>query len=267
MAGAEHAAAQENSHSQNRSYMSYRTYRSYLVRRLGSFLPIAALAFACCLPAALADVPGYAEPYKTITVSAAEAGVISEVLVEEGAFVKKGQVLARLDSNQFAAELEIAKATTELQRIKLQRLQELAKAARAAADELDRAKTDLKIREAEIRKIEAIIETRTMRSPIDGQVTEVKRDPSEAVSISNSHVLTVVQIDRLLVNLFLPPARAATLQPGASATIILDGKPAPALVEFISPVTDAASGTVRVKFVMENKEGKLRSGAEARLAE
>ena len=38
-------------------------------------------------------------------------------------------------------------------------------------------------------------------------------------------------------------------------------------VEFISPVTDAASGTVRVKFVVDNAAGKLRSGVTALLAE
>ncbi len=227
------------------------------------------LAFALTLAGARADVPGYTEPYKTITVSAAETGVISEVLVEEGDRVKKNQVLARLDTALLAAELDIAKATTELQKTKVQRLEDLAKTQRAAAEELDRARTDLKIREAEKRKIEAAIETRTMRSPVDGIVTEVKRDPSEAVSLANPHVLTVVQIDRLLVNLFLTPARAAKLKVGDPAPLLLgdEATHVTGTVEFISPVTDAASGTVRVKFVLENKDATIRSGAVARLAE
>lgn len=212
-------------------------------------------------------MPGYAEPYKTITVSAGESGVVTEVLVEEGALVKKGQVVARLDTGQLVAELDIAKATTALQEIKVQKLGELAKSGRAPTEEIDRARTDLKIRQAEMRKIEAAIETRTMRSPVDGVVTEVKRDPSEAVSLANPQVLTVVQIDRLLVNLFLPPTRAAKLQVGATVPLVLDGKPVSGVIEFISPVTDAASGTTRVKFVLDNKDGKLRSGGEARLAE
>lgn len=227
------------------------------------------LLLTLLLTSARADVPGYTEPYKTITVSAAETGVISEVLVEEGARVKKDQVLARLDTALLAAELDIAKATTELQKTKVQRLEDLTKTQRAAAEELDRARTDLKIREAEKRKIEAAIETRTMRSPVDGIVTEVKRDPSEAVSLANPHVLTVVQIDRLLVNLFLTPARAAKLKVGDTSPLLLGDEAAriTGTVEFISPVTDAASGTVRVKFVLENKDATIRSGAVARLAE
>ena len=151
----------------------------------------------------------------------------------------------------------------------MERLDELARSQRAAKEELERSRADLRIREAEIRKIQAAIETRTMRSPVNGIVTEIKRDLSEAVSLSSPHVLTVVQIDRLIVNLFLPPFRAEKLTVGGSATLLLgeNSGRVPAIVEFISPVTDAASGTVRVKFVTDNTAGKLRSGVTAMLAE
>ena len=235
--------------------------------KLSDFL----LAFLLALlaPLARADVPGYTEPYKTITVSAAESGVIKDLPVDEGSIVKQGQILARLDVAQLEAELDIAKIQADLQRIKVERLDELARSQRAAKEELDRSRADLKIRDAEIRKIQAAIETRTMRSPVNGVVTEIKRDLSEAVSLSSPHVLTVVQIDRLIVNLFLPPARAGKLKPGASAELLLNDTPqrVPAIVEFISPVIDAASGTVRVKFVVDNTAGKVRSGVTASLAE
>ena len=235
--------------------------------KLSNLLLTALLALLA--PFARADVPGYTEPYKTITVSAAEPGVIKELPVEEGTIVMQGQILARLDVAQLEAELDIAKIQAELQRTKVERLDELARSQRAAKEELDRARGDAKIRDAEIRKIQAGIETRTMRSPVNGVVTEIKRDLSEAVSMTNPHVLTVVQIDRLIVNLFLPPQRSAKLTVGASAILLLgeNAGRVPAVVEFISPVTDAASGTVRVKFVVANAGGKLRSGVTAFLAE
>jgi RND family efflux transporter MFP subunit len=224
------------------------------------------------LATARADEPailGYTEPYKTITVSASEPGVIAEMLVEEGARAQKGQVLARLDTASLQAELEIARAEAKLQTTRLKRLEELAAANRSTPEELDRTRTDLTIKDAQTRKIEAQIETRTLRSPVDGVVTEIKRDPSEAVSAANPHVLTVVQVDKLIVNLFLPPARAATFQAGASVNLkLLDEQgTVPAKVEFVSPVTDSASGTVRVKFVIDNAGGTHRSGGRCTLAE
>ena len=214
------------------------------------------------------DILGYTEPYKIITVSASELGVLAELLVEEGVKVKKNQVLARLDVAALSAELEIAKAEAQLQATRKQRLAELAQANRATADEFDKAKTDLVIKEAQVRKTEAMIESRTMRSPVDGVVTEIKRDPSESVSAANPHVLTVVQIDKLSVNLFLPPERARQLAVGAGAQLRIEdeSEAAAATIEFISPVTDSASGTVRVKFAIENADGKHRAGARCTLA-
>lgn len=237
----------------------------HLARRFAFFLLLSIATTRADEPAIL----GYTEPYRTITVSASEQGVISEMLVEEGAATKKGQVLARLDTASFQAELEIAKAETKLQATRLKRLEELSAANRSTPEELDRARTDLVIKEAQMRRIEAQIETRTLRSPVDGVVTEIKRDPSEAVSAANPHVLTVVQVDKLLLNLFLPPARAATFQVGASVNLKLleENVTTPAKVEFVSPVTDSASGTVRVKFVIENANGAHRSGGRCTLAE
>jgi RND family efflux transporter MFP subunit len=228
--------------------------------------------FLACAVSSRADEPnilGYTEPYKTITISAGEQGIIAEMLVEEGAQVKKAQVLARLDTATLQAELEIAKAEAKLQATRLKRLEELSSANRSTPEELDRARTDLTIKDAQTRKIEAQIETRTLRSPVDGVVTEIKRDPSEAVSAANPHVLTVVQVDKLIVNLFLPPARAATFRVGATINLQLLDEQAttPAKVEFVSPITDSASGTVRVKFVLENATGTHRSGGRCTLAD
>lgn len=223
------------------------------------------------LPAIAEDstILGYVEPFKTITISSGESGVIVEMLVEEGALVKKQQILARLETAALEAELDIAKAEAKLQATRLKRLEELSSANRSTPEELERARTDLTIKNAQMRKIQAQIEMRTLRSPVDGVVTEIKRDPSEAVSAANPHVLTVVQVDKLIVNLFLPPDRAATLSPGAKVHLqLLDEKAnTPATVEFVSPVTDSASGTVRVKFVIENADGAHRSGGRCTLAE
>ena len=240
-----------------------------LLRLVGCWaLGVGCWMFSPAAPASEPAILGYTEPYKTITLSAGEQGVLAEMLVEEGARVQAGQVLARLDTASLQAERDIAHAETRLQTTRLKRLEDLASANRSTPEELERARTDLTIKEAQTRKIEAQIETRTLRSPVAGVVTEIKRDPSEAVSAANPHVLTVVQVDKLIVNLFLPPARACAFQAGADAALQLLDETASitAKVEFVSPVTDSASGTVRVKFVIDNAAGTHRSGGRCTLA-
>ncbi len=216
-----------------------------------------------------APIIGYTEPYRIITVSAAESGVIAEVPVKEGDAVKTGQVLARLNTDVLAAELEVARAEASLATTRRDRVSELARTGKATSEESEKARTEMEIKDANVRRISAQIENRIMRSPVDGVVTEIKRDPSEAVSPTQPQVLTVVQIDRLAVNLFLPPERVRALQAGASATLELLDPPQkiPASIEFVSPVTDPASGTVRVKFVIENADANYRAGSRCTLPE
>jgi len=242
----------------------------FSVRR--STFDVFRLALATLAISASADdsaTLGYTEPYRLITVSAAEPGVIAELPVQEGDAVKYGQVLARLDTAVLGAELEIARAEAKLAGTRRQRVAELTAQTRATPEEAEKAETDLVIKEAQVRRIEAMIEARTMRSPVDGVVTEIKRDPSESVSLSSPHVLTVVQIDKLAANLFLTPDRTAALKAGDRIELLLLDTQAriPATVDFVSPITDAASGTVRVKFTIANSDGKLRSGERCTLAQ
>jgi len=252
-------------------------------RRVAGRLFFQFLAFGICFGIRIADcgfplrsalaedvaILGYTEPCRIITVSAGEPGVIAEMLVKEGDAVTKGQVLARLDTAVLNAELEIAKAEAKFSTTRNQRVLELAQSTRVTPEELEKARTELTVKNAQVRRIEAMIEARTMRSAVDGVVTEIKRDPSESVSVASPHVLTVVQIDRLSVNLFLPPSRVEGLKNGDRTELLLlePERRVPAVVEFVSPITDAASGTVRVKFAIENPGGAIRSGGRCTLPE
>ena len=242
--------------------------RSLRVVPVRSLVPLLT-ALAAPLVQAASPYIGYSEPYRIITVSAAEPGIIAELLVKEGDTVKTGQVLARLNNDVFAAELQIARAEAEQATSRGSRIMELARSGKATPEEAQRAQTEMSIRDAHVRRISAQIENRTMRSPVDGIVTDVKRDPSEAVSPAQAQVLTVVQIDKLVLNLFLPPEKTKSLQAGASLPIAIEGTAdkITAAVEFVSPVIDAASGTVRVKLVIDNSAGHLRAGLRCTLPE
>ena len=66
----------------------------------------------------------------------------------------------------------------------------------------------------ECKKIEAMIERRTIRSPIDGYVLKIQKEEREFVSVNSASVATVVQLDPLRVVFSLPTAFAAKLERG-----------------------------------------------------
>jgi membrane fusion protein, multidrug efflux system len=240
-------------------------------------------------PLLATDVDGFTEPYRTINVSAAEPGIITELDVKEGDSVHQGQTLALLDVDVLEVAKDIAKAgkesqgrinsataTVKLKKERLEKLQELKIAGHAHPEEVMRAemehdvalaellasKEEQNIKGLEYNRIQTQIERRKIISPIDGFVTKIQKEVSEYVAATDPVVLTVVQCDQLKVVFSVPAAEAHRFTVGKKAMIRFsaDVEPAEGVVELVSKVTDPESGTVRVKVVINNAQGRYRSG-------
>ncbi|PTX97493.1 hypothetical protein DB346_21090 [Verrucomicrobia bacterium LW23] len=203
---------------------------------------------------------GYTEPYREVKLAFPETGVISELLVKEGEIAKQGTVLARQNTRIFEKDLEIARAEIRIQSERLDKMKAVGKG-RISADEITKAELELIVSRLKAQRTEAQIDYLTLRAPFDGVVSEVKRDVAESVG-PTVQVMTLVQLDKLAIKMFLPPAVAKKLVVGKPYSLRMPelNKVVTAELEFISPVHDAASNTVRVRFVLANPDGTWKSG-------
>jgi RND family efflux transporter MFP subunit len=237
-----------------------------------------------------AAVEGFAEPFREVVVSAAsEPDRVTSRNVDEGTTVTKGQLLATLDTNVLRASLEIAKkratmkgrimaakAELRIRQRRLEKLGTLKAQGHATQAELDRAELDLatseasllrvheelELNELEITRIEAEIDQRMIRSPINGVVSEVHREVGEVTQIGDPRLLTVVQLNPLKVKFSMTVSQTTGIHIGdiLPITIAEAGEETEAKVEAIAPVLDATSGTVKVTCVFDNSKAKYRSG-------
>lgn len=207
------------------------------------------------------DISGYTEPYQTISASFPEPGVIAKIDVIEGVKVKENQILASLDTASLIADRDIAKERYALAQTRYEKISKLAEQHQSTPDELAQAKGNLQIEMLNVDKNNALIDRRTLRSPINGIVTEIMKHPSESVAV-DTVVMKLVQIDKLLVNLFVDADIAKKLKVGDFLPVIFpqDNKTAKATIDFISPDADKASHTVRVKLLIDNSDYKFPSG-------
>jgi len=210
----------------------------------------------------------YLEPGRVIKVSAPETGLVLEVLVDEGDKVSSGEELVRLDTRVVEQEAAIASAQAKVLERRLEKLQKLFKKKFASEDEVARAESELEITRLRQKRAEAQMERLTLRTPIDGVVTEVRYDEAESVPGANEHVATVVQLEPMFAQFNLPVAAAAALKEDqrvqlevAGSETMLEGE-----VAFISPVAAAVVNTVRVKILVPDAVEKgIPSGSEVRL--
>ena len=234
------------------------------------------------------QVIGFTEAYKEIELSSDELGAISEMFVKEGGFVAANAPVAQLDSRVQKLQLEIATqlASTKSELIGaervlakrqsiLNRLRILKSKGHVSDSEIIRAemelsiaaskrlsaKEDLAVREIEMRRAAVQLERRSIVAPFGGVVSKIHRHPGEFLSPINPEVVTIIQIDRLLATFNVPSSRVSMFQVGATYQLELaNGNIVDAVVEQVGVITDAQSGTVEVKLVIENANGDIRSG-------
>ena len=240
------------------------------------------------------EITAFTEPYREIDVASPEMATLDRVLVEEGDHVRAGQIVAGLDERVIQAAMKVAKRAMSARgrlesaeadlRLKTERLQKLTdlQARRHATDEeVARARADqeisaaqvrsveeeLSLKEAEFARITAQLETRRIRSPIEGTVVEVFKEVGEFVSATEPVILRVVQLDPLRVVFSVPTATAATLAAGREVPLSVgrDTDLVAGIIEFVSPTVNPQSRTARVKVRIPNPNGQLQSGIRCRL--
>jgi RND family efflux transporter MFP subunit len=252
------------------------------------------LVFICARAAPAETIESFTEPSRKVDLVPAEAGVLRTLEVREGQRVAKDERLGTLDCEVQEIALAIARANFEarglfesavaerdLRKTRLAKLLELRESGHATHDEVDRASADLtvaeaavlaaaekrKIDELECRRIAVMIERRTLKSPIDGVVTRLYKEEAEFIGGAGAPWLTIMQLDPLRVTFSIPNAQAQALRSGQSVALKMPetGQLAVGQVEFVSPVTEAESGTVRVKVLVKNPDGIYRSGVRCEI--
>lgn len=229
------------------------------------------------------------EPKMTLKLGSPVPGLISEILVDRGSMVKKGQVLAELDSGVETAVVALAKARAENNsavqsaqaklvfqqgkerralalrmndNITVSAADEAQTGAKVAEAELHEAQTNLQMAQLELARADEQLKQRTIRSPIDGIVTERTLGPGE-YAFDQAHLLTLAQIDPLSVEAFVPLNQFGLLRVGMPGVVYPEapiGGKYDATVTVVDKVFDAASGTIGIRLELPNHDYKLPAG-------
>jgi len=235
------------------------------------------------------------DPSATLKLGSPVAGLLSEVVVERGDFVAAGQEVARLESGIDAAtveldvlqaesteELNVAQTKLDLAQSRLARTRALAEKGVSTNEQVEQQSAEVQVAERErdlevqkrrlaaleLDRSRAQLERRTIRAPIAGYIAARGLSGGEYVD-QNAAIVTLVALDPLRVETFLPVAFWQKVQPGMVAQVSLDEPVAgvhPATVTVVDRVFDAASGTFGVRLDLSNPNGDLPAGQRCTVA-
>lgn len=244
------------------------------------------------LPALAAEFDCVIEPKQVLEIRSPLEGLVMRVAADRGEFVRKGQELAVIDTSVDRAQAAIDKFRSELEGAvrsgeskvalttkKLERAQELQRQNYISAQARDEALNDKQLAESELlvardnRKLadlehsrqQAIINLKSIRSPINGVVMERILNPGELAEagVGRKPILKLAEIDVLYVEVLLPAEAYGQVKSGAAVEVVPEvpaGTRHRATVKLIDRVLDAASGTFGVRLELPNPKHALPAG-------
>lgn len=231
-------------------------------------------------------------PMQTVDIRSPVVGRLVSVNVDRGSYVKKGQVIARLDTSAEQATANAAKyratmtaSTVAAQnkikaaQAKVERIQILYESNFMSAQALDDAKNELSIAQAELLAAQenkaqanydyqtsmAEINRRIITSPLSGIVTARYVDSGSIVSPTDGKfpIMTIAQTNRLKVQIIAPVKYFNQINQGSRLTIIPEtpfNHPISMTVAIKDRSVDAASGTFSMIGYINNPNSRIPSG-------
>jgi multidrug efflux system membrane fusion protein len=242
------------------------------------------------------EFSGRLEAVERVEIRSRVSGMIQEILFREGALVNKGDLLIRIDPALYAADVaraegqvSAAQARVVLARSDFERGQQLFESRTVSQRDLDNRTNAFREAEANLRAAEAALQTARLnleytevRAPVAGRIGKIEFTVGNLIVAGpTAPVLTTLVslnpiyasfnadeevVTRALAALADAPLPADTNRIPVEMTTSLSDAVHKGRIQFIDNQVDVRSGTVRVRAVFNNPDGRLMPGQFARLS-
>src|SRR5215468_5676332 len=220
-----------------------------------------------------------ADPARLVKVLPPLAGRVTQLKVQLGEEVVRGQPLAVLDSPDLAtayADYDRAKVLLVLAQRNRDRLRDLARSGGAALREQQQAETDSVTAEVEIQRTQSRLRqigvdpnttdksrTVTIPAPVSGSVIDLAVAPGALWNDSTAALMTVADLSTIWVTANVPEKDTSLVAKGQSVDIIFAAYPGEVFngqVLFVSNVLDPDTRRTKVRINIDNTAMRFKPG-------
>lgn len=203
-----------------------------------------------------------------VEVVAKGTGIAREVNIKEGDRINKGDVIARLDQEEFEAQIRQSRVSVQQAKYQMDKAQEQLQKGILSPFEAENARFAHEQAKATLELLEVQLKNQTITAPISGIVTMKLVQDGMMVAVGVP-VCSIVDPDSYILPISPPEKELVRLKEGQEALVSIDSMPGEefvATVRRINPSVDPLSGTVKVilDFPAETRT-MLREAAFARV--
>ncbi|HTK81942.1 MAG TPA: efflux RND transporter periplasmic adaptor subunit, partial [Bacteroidota bacterium] len=213
------------------------------------------------------EAVGTIDALEAITVVAEIDAAVTALPFQEGSFIRKGDLIARLDDSQLAAEVNRTEALHSQSQASYDRVKAIVDQKAGSPQDLDDAAASLKVAEANLALARARFAKTRIVAPFEGIIGARKVSIGTFLR-SGSPITELANIDEIRANFSAPERFLAQLKSGAEvavSTTAFPGYEAKGKIIAIEPVLDQATRSARVVARVTNPGRKFRPGMSANI--
>ncbi|MBR4900143.1 MAG: efflux RND transporter periplasmic adaptor subunit [Victivallales bacterium] len=200
-------------------------------------------------------------PFRDTVVSARVESVLKNYKFLQGQPFKAGDTLVELDDSRYA--IEFARTSEQLRFAKntFEDKKELREKKFTSDAELRKAEYDFHLAEISCQEAKLNVSFCTVKAPFDGKIVEIMTHDFETTR-SGQALCRIIDDNQLLAVMNVPLTDRALTTIGAEVRIRLDQNEATATgtIYEVSPQADHRTGTVRIRVLIDNRQGLFFAG-------
>jgi len=196
-------------------------------------------------------------------------GILQGVYVEEGQYVKKGQLLAQLDPREINAQVRQAEAAVAKTERDLTRVESLYADSVATFEQVQDLQTALTVNQSNLEIAKFNQEHSKIYATASGKVLKKLGERGEVVGPGNPILMLTVENKAQVIRVGLADVDVVKVRPGDRAEVIFEAYPGEtfeATVSEIAAGSDARTGTYEVELRLLPHTSLLKNGFVAKVS-
>lgn len=220
------------------------------------------------------SLSGHTKPYLAYNLVPRQGGIIKRILCDIGDKVKKGQLLAELDTDNLKiqkkkadAQLIMAQSNFDSAKANLERMTRLSEENAISQVQFDNAETmynnaeaNLQLAKAFVEEIDQAISDSMLYSPIDGYVAGKLFEVGDNINpmMGSIPIFVIHQLNKLKIQAYVAKDNLRSIS--RNQTAIVQNYGIEGYVSAVGVSADPASGSFPVEIVIENEDYNIKPG-------
>ncbi len=200
-------------------------------------------------------------PSEEVDVASEVAGKVEQIFFAEGAQVKQGQVLVKINDEDLQSQLKRATFERNMLKEKLDRSRILLESDAISREAFDQAETDYNMVEADIQLLRVRIDKTQIKAPFDGVVGFRYVSPGSYIQ-PGTKIVHLADISHLKVEFYLSERHYTPAMKGSqiSFTTENDRRERHATIYAVDPIVDNLTHSVTLRAMYDNADGRIVPG-------